>query len=65
MGWRWVRHAVPLLALVIFWALLANDTTRTWLMEKYQHKIERRIERVVHGVPSLLPSPPPTRAPRR
>lgn len=63
IGWRWLRRAFPFLALLIMWAVLTNDTSRAWLMEKYQHRAERRIERVEKRLPSLFPTPRASVAP--
>ena len=57
LGWRWLRRAIPLLAALIMLAVLWNDTSRVWLMEKAQHRVESRIDRVRNNLLSLFPKP--------
>jgi predicted LPLAT superfamily acyltransferase len=56
LGWRWLRRAFPLVAGLILLAAIANDASRDWLMQRYQHRVERRMEQVARHLPTLKPT---------
>jgi hypothetical protein len=63
LGLRWLRRAAPMLFLAVFLAVMANDTSRAWLIDRAVDRGQRRAERILDRMPQpTIPATEPSAA---